>query len=235
MITIRRSQARGQAERGWLSSRFTFSFADYQDPAFHGFRVLTVMNEDRIAPGRGFGPHAHRDMEIVTYVLDGRLAHRDSMSGPHTVGPNEIQTMSVGTGVVHSEWNASETEPCHLMQIWIRPAAEDLPPAYQQVAIPPDAKQGQLCLLAGPAAGNGRPLTTINQDARVYVTALGEGDRVRQTLAPGRHAWVQVVRGEAALNGVTLGEGDGAAVSDERELTIGGSPRGAEVLLFDLP
>jgi redox-sensitive bicupin YhaK (pirin superfamily) len=143
--------------------------------------------------------------------------------------------MSVGTGVVHSEWNASETEPCHLMQIWIRPAAEDLPPAYQQVAIPPDAKRGQLCLLAGPAAGNGTPLTTINQDARVYVTALSEGDRVRQTLAPGRHAWVQVVRGEAALNGETLDEGDGAAVSDERELTLGGSSRGAEVLLFDLP
>ena len=234
MITIRRSQARGQAERGWLSSRFTFSFADYQDPAFNGFRVLTVMNEDRIAPGRGFGPHAHRDMEIVTYVLDGRLAHRDSMSGPHTVGPNEIQTMSVGTGVVHSEWNASETEPCHLMQIWISPSAEDLPPAYQQVAIPATAKRGRMCLLAGPPNG-GAALTTINQDARLYVSELGDGEEVRQRLERDRHAWVQVMRGKAAVNGQPLNEGDGAAISGERELTLSGRGAGAEVLFFDLP
>ena len=236
MITIRRSEARGQGDRGWLKSHFTFSFADYHDPAFMGFRCLKVMNEDRIAPGKGFGPHAHRDMEIITFVLEGRLAHRDSMSGPHTVGPNEIQTMSAGTGVVHSEFNGSDREPVHLMQIWIEPAAEDLPPSYQQVAIPSEQKRGRLHLLAGPAGGDGNPATTINQDARLYVAELGPGDIVRQTLAPERHGWVQVVRGEASLNGQRLEEGDGAAVSDERDLSISGSgPRGGEVLLFDLP
>lgn len=236
MINIRRSDQRGKADRGWLNSHFTFSFADYQDPAFNGFRSLKVMNEDRIAPGKGFGPHAHRDMEIVTFVLEGRLAHRDSMSGPHTVGPNEIQTMSVGTGVVHSEWNASETEPCHLMQIWIEPSAEDLDPAYQQVAIPPAAKRGALCLLAGPVSGDSHPLTTINQDARLYVTELGAGESVRQPLAASRHAWVQVMRGLASLNGQALAEGDGAAISNEHELTLtGGGSAGGEVLLFDLP
>jgi redox-sensitive bicupin YhaK (pirin superfamily) len=234
MITIRRSENRGQADRGWLKSHFTFSFAEYRDPAFDGFRVLKVMNEDTIAPGKGFGPHAHRDMEIVTFVLEGRLAHRDSMSGPHTVGPNEIQTMSVGTGVVHSEWNGSETEPCHLMQIWIEPSAEDLTPAYQQVAIPLGAKRGALCLLAGPRNGTAG-LTTINQDARLYVTELGAGESVRQPLSSGRYAWVQVMRGQALLNGQRLVEGDGAAVSDERELTIAGDGSGGEVLLFDLP
>ena len=235
MITIRRSDDRGKADRGWLNSHFTFSFADYHDPAFNGFRVLKVMNEDRIAPGRGFGPHAHRDMEIVTFVLDGRLAHRDSMSGAHTVGPNEIQTMSVGTGVVHSEWNGSETEPCHLMQIWIEPSAEDLEPAYQQVAIPEEAKRGRLCLLAGPAAGDGTPLTTINQNARLYVADLRDGQHVTQALAPGRHAWIQVMRGAVTVNGQPLAEGDGAAVSGERELAVAGAGPGGEVLLFDLP
>jgi redox-sensitive bicupin YhaK (pirin superfamily) len=235
MITIRRSDARGKGDRGWLTSHFTFSFADYHDPAFSGFRSLKVMNEDRIAPGKGFGPHAHRDMEIITFVLEGQLAHRDSMSGPHTVGPNEIQTMSAGTGVVHSEFNASETEPVHLMQIWIEPAAEDMPPSYQQVAIPPDRKRGRLHLLAGPA-GDGSPATTINQNARLYVAELGPGDAVRQTLGPERHAWVQVMRGTASINGERLDEGDGAAISDERELLVrGDGAQGGEVLLFDLP
>jgi redox-sensitive bicupin YhaK (pirin superfamily) len=168
MITIRKSEARGRGDRGWLKSHFTFSFADFHDPEFSGFRALKVMNEDRIEPGKGFGPHAHRDMEIITFVLEGRLAHRDSMSGAHTVGPNEIQTMSAGTGVVHSEANGSETEPVHLMQIWIEPASEDMEPSYQQVAIPPDRKRGRLHLLAGPAGGPAAA-TTINQDARLYV------------------------------------------------------------------
>jgi redox-sensitive bicupin YhaK (pirin superfamily) len=236
MMTIRRSDDRGKGDRGWLKSHFTFSFADYQDPTFNGFRVLKVMNEDRIAAGKGFGPHAHRDMEIITFVLEGRLAHRDSMSGPHTVGPNEIQTMSAGTGVVHSEANASETEPVHLMQIWIEPSSEDLPPSYQQVAIPPDRKRGRLHLLAGPANGHGQPATVINQDARLYVAELGDGEGVSQPLAPQRHAWIQVMRGQAVVNGQALGEGDGAAISDERELSLrGGGPQGGEVLLFDLP
>jgi quercetin 2,3-dioxygenase len=236
MITVRKSEDRGRASRGWLDSQFTFSFADYHDPEFTGFRSLKVMNEDRIAPGKGFGPHAHRDMEIITFVLEGRLAHRDSMSGPHIVGPNEIQTMSVGTGVVHSEVNASETEPVHLMQIWIEPSAEDMPPAYQQVAIPPGDKRGRLHLLAGPKAGDGAPATTINQDARVFVAELGGSDTVRHALAPERYAWVQVMRGQATLNGQPLDEGDGAAISAERELSIAGrGAAGGEVLLFDLP
>lgn len=235
MITIRKSEARGRGDRGWLKSHFTFSFADYHDPAFMGFRSLKVMNEDTIAPGQGFGPHAHRDMEIITFVLEGRLAHRDSMSGSHTVGPNEIQTMSAGDGVVHSEFNASETEPVHLMQIWIEPAAEDLTPTYQQVAIPPEQKRGRLHLLAGPAKGNGKPATVINQDARLYVAELGAGETVKQALGPDRHAWVQVMRGQASLNGQTLEEGDGAAVSGEGELSVTGSGAGGEVLLFDLP
>ena len=234
MITIRRSGARGTGDRGWLQSHFTFSFADYHDPAFMGFRSLKVMNQDRIAPGKGFGPHAHRDMEIITFVLEGRLAHRDSMSGPHTVGPNEIQTMSAGTGVVHSEFNASDTDPVHLMQIWIEPASEDLPPSYQQIAIPLEQKRGRLHLLAGPAAGDGQPATTINQNARLYVADLAAGQTVTQALAPERHAWVQVLRGEASLNGQRLEEGDGAAVSGERQLSVTGEGRGSEVLLFDL-
>jgi quercetin 2,3-dioxygenase len=236
MITIRKSEERGKGDRGWLKSHFTFSFADYQDPAFSGFRSLKVMNEDRIAAGKGFGPHAHRDMEIITFVLEGQLAHRDSMSGPHTVGPNEIQTMSAGTGVVHSEFNASETEPVHLMQIWIAPASEDVPPSYQQVAIPLERKRGRLHLLAGPAAGNGNPETTINQDARLYVAELLAGETVTQPLAADRHAWVQVLRGAALVNGQALTEGDGAAISDEREVSVrGDGSQGGEVLVFDLP
>ncbi len=235
MITIRRSEARGKGDRGWLRSHFTFSFADYHDPAFQGFRALKVMNEDRIAPGKGFGPHAHRDMEIITFVLEGRLAHRDSMSGPHTVGPNEIQTMSAGPGVVHSEFNASESEPVHLMQIWIEPSAEDLPPSYQQVALPADSKRGRLHLLAGPA-GDGSPATTINQNARLYVADLAAGETVAQPLGPDRHAWIQVMRGAASVNGERLDEGDGAAISDEQELLVrGDGTQGGEVLLFDLP
>ena len=233
MITIRRSDERGKGDRGWLKSRFTFAFADYQDDALTGFRALRVMNEDRISPGKGFGAHAHRDMEIITYVLEGQLRHRDSLSGPHTMGPNEIQTMSAGNGVVHSEFNASETEPLHLIQIWIEPSAEDLPPSYQQVAIPPAAKRGRLHLLAGPR-GNGTPATVINQDARLYLSELGAGESVQQPILSGRHAWVQVVRGDVSLNGQPLREGDGAAMSDEPRVSLTGGSAGGEVLLFDL-
>ena len=236
MITIRASDARGKGDRGWLKSRFTFSFADYQDPAFSGFRVLKVMNEDRIAPGEGFGPHAHRDMEIITVVLEGTLRHRDSLSGTHTVGPDEIQTMSAGTGVVHSEVNASEAEAVHLMQIWIEPSAEDLPPGYQQVGISHEQKRGKLRLLAAPPGSDGDPATTINQNALLYVVDLGPGDAVQHPLATGRHAWVQVMRGQALLNGHLLREGDGAAISDEHMLSVAGPGDGrGEVLLFDLP
>src|SRR5262245_521331 len=198
MITIRKSGERGHVNRGWLDSYFSFSFADYYDPAHMGFRALRVINDDRISPGKGFGPHAHRDMEIITYVLDGRLRHRDSLSGPHTMGPNEIQTMSAGNGVVHSEYNASDTDPVHLIQIWIEPSAEDLQPSYQQVAIPPGAKGGRLHLLAGPVGTDGSPATVINQDARLYVADLAAGEQVRQPIAAHRHAWVQVVRGQTS-------------------------------------
>ena len=236
MITVRASDARGKADRGWLKSRLTFSFADYQDPAFSGFRVLKVMNEDRIAPGEGFGPHAHRDMEIITVVLEGTLRHRDSLSGTHDVGPNEIQTMSVGTGVVHSETNASESEPVHLMQIWIEPSADDFAPNYQQVGISLEQKRGKLCLLAAPPGSGGDPATTINQNARVYVTDLAPQDAVHHPLGDGRHAWVQVMRGQARVNGHLLYEGDGAAISDERMVSLAGPADGrGEVLLFDLP
>jgi redox-sensitive bicupin YhaK (pirin superfamily) len=173
-------------------------------------------------------------MEIVTYVLDGALAHRDSMNERHTLGPNEIQTMSAGTGVVHSEFNASESEPVHLIQTWIEPSAEDLPPSYQQIAFPPEEKRGRLRLLAAPYGTEGAGLTFIHQDARMFATEVGPDDRVEHRLASGRHAWAQVVRGSISLNGTPLVEGDGAAVSDEELITIAGTGVGGEVLLFDL-
>ena len=234
MITIRKSDSSLKADSGWFKSHFTFSFADYNEPAHSGFRSLRVMNEDRISPGKGFGPHAHRDMEIITYVLEGKLLHRDSMSGPHTMGPNEIQTMSAGDGVVHSELNASETEPLHLVQIWIEPSAEDLPPSYQQVAFSASDKRGRLHLLAGPPDPQHSPATTIHQDARLYVAELGAGEEVSQALTAGRHAWVQVVRGEASLNGQPLHAGDGASISGEPRVDVRGGPPGGEILLFDL-
>jgi redox-sensitive bicupin YhaK (pirin superfamily) len=236
MITIRKAEDRGRADRGWLQAHHTFSFGSYQDPRHNGFRVLRVLNDDRIGAGKGFGPHAHRDMEILTYVLDGALAHRDSMNERHTLGPNEVQAMSAGTGVVHSEFNASETEPVHSIQIWIDPTADDLTPSYQQIAFDDAEKRGRLRLLAAPygTVADGR-ITYINQDARMYVTALGSGEQVEHRLASGRHAWAQVVRGEVTVNGQALKEGDGAAVSDESLVTIAGGGGGGEVLLFDLP
>jgi len=235
MIRIRKSEDRGRADRDWLNSHFTFSFGPYQDPEHSGFRALRVMNEDRIAPGKGFGPHAHRDMEIITYVMEGHLAHRDSMNERHVLGPNEIQTMSAGNGIVHSEFNASETEPVHSIQIWIDPASEDLPPSYQQIAFAPAEKRGRLRLLAAPARSGGDPMTIINQDARVFVTELGSGETVTHVLELGRHAWAQILRGTISLNGQTLKEGDGAAISDERELALAGHASTGELLLFDLP
>jgi quercetin 2,3-dioxygenase len=231
MITVRRSEDRGHADRGWLQSHHTFTFGSYQDPNHMGFRALRVLNDDRIAAGKGFGPHSHRDMEIVTYVLEGTLAHRDSMSERHTLGPNEVQTMSAGTGVVHSEFNASESEPVHLIQTWIEPTAEDLAPSYQQI----EEKRGRLRLLAAPYGTEGNGVTFIHQDARMFATQLGPDERVEHRLAAGRHAWAQVVRGSIALNGTALDEGDGAAVSGEDLLTIAGTGLdGGEVLLFDL-
>ena len=231
MITIRRSGERGHSNRGWLDSYFSFSFADYHDAQHMGFRSLRVINDDRIQPGKGFGPHAHRDMEIITYVLEGRLLHRDSMGERHVLGPNEVQTMSAGTGIVHSEWNASETEEVHSIQIWIQPEKEDFTPSYQQIAFEPQKKAGRFHLLAGPDGA----ATTIHQDTRLFVTELSENQNITYALPQDRHAWIQVVRGNVMLNGNALYEGDGAAVSEEGQLSFSGAgDTGGELLLFDM-
>ncbi|HTB17533.1 MAG TPA: pirin family protein [Bryobacteraceae bacterium] len=236
MITIRRSQERGHADHGWLNTYHTFSFAAYHDPAHMGFRSLRVLNDDRVAAGRGFGAHAHRDMEILTYVLDGSLVHKDSMGEKRTFGANTVQAMSAGTGVVHSEFNASETEPVHFLQIWIEPAVEETEPSYQQIPFDPREKQGRLRLLAAPRDGlNGEPAAVIQQDAFVYAGVLGSGETVQRNVAPGRYAWVQVARGSLSVNGQPLGEGDGAAISAENQLSItGAGTDGSEFLFFDL-
>ena len=236
MIKIRRNQDRGHADHGWLKSHFTFSFSDYYDPQHMGFSALRVINDDRIAPGKGFGPHAHRDMEILTYVLEGKLLHRDSMGERHVLGPNEIQMMSAGTGIVHSEFNASQTEAVHLFQIWILPDQEDLQPGYQQIAFNPAQKRGRLRLLAAPGQNREEAVTAIHQNARVYVAQVESKQDVDYAVGAGRHAWLQVVAGDVMLNGQSLKEGDGAAIESERALSISGAgPDGGEVLLFDLP
>jgi redox-sensitive bicupin YhaK (pirin superfamily) len=233
MIQIRKSQERGHAEHGWLDSYHTFSFADYYDPKQMGFRSLRVINEDRVSPGQGFGAHGHRDMEILSYVLDGSLAHKDSMNHQEVLGPNEIQRMSAGKGVMHSEFNASKTEPVHFLQIWIEPATRGTPSSYEQIRFPPEDKKGKLKLLAGPKGGNGAAV--INQDAQVFVAELAKGEEVAHKLGSQRHAWLQVVRGTVAVNGATLNTGDGAAVSNEDALKVTGADADAsEILLFDL-
>ncbi len=235
MIDIRKSGERGRTDHGWLKGLFTFSFADYHDPEHVGFRSLRVMNEDRISPGKGFGPHAHRDMEIISYILEGHLVHRDSMGERHTMGPNEIQLMSAGNGIVHSEFNASETETLHMMQIWIEPRSEDLTPSYQQIAFSPEEKRGRLRLLAAPEASVGEEAAVINQDTRLLVAEIGNGECVTYPLPFQRYAWVQAVRGETSVNGRVLREGDGAACSGEEELSVvGRGSKGGEVLVFDL-
>jgi len=236
LITIRKSEDRGHSSRGWLEANFSFSFANYHDPAHMNFRALRVLNDDCIAPGKGFGPHAHRDMEIVTYVLEGGLLHRDSMGEEHVLRPNEVQAMSAGSGIVHSEVNASETERVHSIQIWIEPSAEDLEPTYQQISFEPAEKRGRFRLLAGPEKG-AAPSTVIHQDVRIYVTELKSGEGVKQRISSGRHAWVQILRGDVSMNGQLLKEGDGASASAgdiEMELSFTGSGSGCELLLFDL-
>src|ERR1700733_14597951 len=222
MITIRNARDRGHADRGWLSSWHTFSFADYHDPAHMGFRALRVINDDRVAPGKGFGAHAHRDMEIISYVLEGSLAHKDSMGERHVIGPNTIQAMSAGTGIVHSEFNPSETEPVHFLQIWIEPAMEDVEPSYQQISFPPAEKRGRLKLLVGPHPAAAEASAVIHQDAKVYAAELKVGETLWQPLASERFGWVQVARGNMLLNGHKLAEGDGAAISAEPELSMAG-------------
>jgi hypothetical protein len=231
MIKLRKAKDRGHADHGWLDTWHTFSFADYYDPEQMGFRALRVINDDVVAPGRGFGTHPHRDMEIVTYVLEGALAHKDSMGNASTIVPGEVQRMSAGTGVLHSEFNHSRTDPVHLLQIWLLPARNGLAPSYEQTFFPDEEKRGRMRLVASPDAEDGS--VTIHQDARLYATLLAPGEEVSHALAPGRHAWVHVARGKASLNGRPLEAGDGAAVSAEERLTLRGDGQ-AEVLLFDL-
>jgi redox-sensitive bicupin YhaK (pirin superfamily) len=233
VLTIRKSEERGHEEHGWLDTRHTFSFADYYDPHFMGFRDLRVINEDRVRPGAGFPTHGHADMEIVSYVLEGALEHRDSMGNGSVIRPGEVQRMSAGTGVRHSEKNPSATDPLHFLQIWVLPERRGFSPGYEQKEFPAGERRGRLRLVASPG-GEGGSLT-IHQDVRLYAALLPERARVRHDIAPTRHAWVQVARGQVHANGTALAEGDGAALSDERSLElIGGPGVEAEVLLFDL-
>jgi redox-sensitive bicupin YhaK (pirin superfamily) len=235
MLTLRKAEDRGHTDLGWLSSYHTFSFGGYHDPHHMGFRALRVLNDDRVAAGKGFGAHGHRDMEILSYVLEGGLAHKDSMGEQHVLGPNEVQAMSAGTGVIHSEFNASVTSPTHFLQIWIVPAAEDLKPSYQQFAYPSSEKRGALRLIAGPDRTNNPPAAFINQDARMYAAVIPPGVSIDYAIRPARHAWVHCATGAIEVNGVALSQGDGLAVSDESALRLRGSGAGdSELLLFDL-
>ncbi len=231
MIQVRKSEERGHANHGWLDSHHTFSFAGYHDPKHMGFRSLRVINEDRVAPGRGFGAHGHRDMEILSFVLEGSLGHKDSMGHEEILGPNEIQKMSAGTGVVHSEFNASKTEPVHFMQIWIEPATTGTPSSYQQLAFSPEDKAGKWKLLAAPNGGEG--VAKINQDASLFVSELGSDEEINYKLDPSRYAWLHLVKGQVTVNGTTLHTGDAAAISKEDHLAIV-SAAPSEILLFDL-
>jgi redox-sensitive bicupin YhaK (pirin superfamily) len=231
MFTLRPATARGLADHGWLVSRHTFSFADYYDPAHMGFRALRVINEDRVAPARGFGAHGHRDMEIVSYVLEGALGHKDSLGTGSVIRPGDVQRMSAGTGVRHSEMNASQTEPVHFLQIWLMPAKAGIAPSYEQKTFTNADKRGRLRLVASPDGYDGS--VTIHTDARLYAGLFDQGESAALELAPGRHAWVQVARGEADVNGKKLSAGDGAALSEEARVSVRGISD-SEVLVFDL-
>ena len=231
MILIHKSNDRGHANHGWLDSRFSFSFAEYFDPEHVQFRTLRVMNDDRIAGGGGFPTHPHRDMEIVTYVLDGALAHKDSMGNGSVIRPGDVQYMSAGTGVAHSEFNASEKEPVHMYQIWMFPDKKNYAPVYDQKHFSEAEKRGKLRLVVSPDGREGS--VKIRQDNELYATVLAPGDSVKHEIKPERHAYVQVARGSVNLNGKILETGDGAAISEEKSLELSGVTD-AEVLLFDL-
>ena len=232
MIQVRRAEERGHAQHGWLDSFHSFSFADYYDPDHMGFGPLRVINEDRVLPGRGFGTHSHRDMEIISYVLEGGLAHRDSMGNGSVIRPGDVQRMSAGTGVAHSEYNASDREPVHFLQIWIEPNVRGAEPSYEEKRFEPESKRGQLRLIASPDGREGS--VTIHQDALVFATLLDGDEAVEHAPAPGRRTYVHVVRGEVAVNGEPLSHGDALKISGERSVRLERG-RGAEVLLFDLP
>jgi redox-sensitive bicupin YhaK (pirin superfamily) len=231
MIQDRKAAERGHFDHGWLDTYHTFSFADYYDPAHMGFHSLRVINDDSVQPGRGFGMHGHRDMEIVTYVLDGALEHQDSMGNGSIIRAGELQRMTAGTGVRHSEFNPSDTEWVHLYQIWLLPERKGLQPSYEQKAFAKQERQGSLRLVASPTGEHGS--LTICQDARLYLSTLQAGETVAHVLKPGRHAWLQVLRGRVTLDDHPIAAGDGTAVSDEERLEIMGL-NDAEVMLFDL-
>jgi redox-sensitive bicupin YhaK (pirin superfamily) len=231
MITLRPSAERLHTRLDWLDSRHTFSFGEHHDARFMGFRALRVINEDRVAPGQGFGTHPHRDMEIVTYVLEGVLEHQDSLGTGATIKPGDVQRMTAGTGVLHSEFNGSKTESVHFIQIWVHPDHKRLPPGYEQRSFPEADRDGQLRLIASPEGRDGS--VTIHQDVNISAGLLKRGDAVAYGLKPEREAWVQIARGALTLNGVAMSAGDGAGVTEEPVLAFKSTER-AEVLLFDL-
>ena len=228
MIQVRNRNERGHADLGWLNSHHTFSFADYYDPGHMGFRALRVINDDRIQPGTGFGTHPHQDMEIITYVLEGAVEHKDSMGNGSIIRPGEAQRMSAGTGIRHSEYNPSKTELLHLLQIWILPAVRGIPPSYEQKKLNRDEMQGKLRLIAANEPEPGA--VKIHQDLRLFTTIL-DGETVKYTLQPERHAWIQIARGTIQVNGKAFEEGDGVAMSREPSIEMTGN---GEALLFDL-
>ncbi|HWG77546.1 MAG TPA: pirin family protein [Steroidobacteraceae bacterium] len=231
MITFRERGLRGASRTGWLDSRHSFSFADYRDPQHMGFRSLRVINEDRVIPGAGFPTHSHRDMDIISYVLEGTLEHKDSLGNGARIRPGEVQRMSAGTGITHSEFNPSSTEPVHFLQIWIIPAQTGLPPSYEQKEFPIEQRRGRLRLVAGPQDTG--DVVMLHQDARLYLANLLPGERVTREIERGRGVWVQIARGIVALDGTQMREGDGAAVEEEPSVTLE-AQTDAEILLFDL-
>jgi len=232
MLNIRKAEDRGHANHGWLDSHHSFSFADYYDPQHMGFGPLRVINEDTVAAGKGFPQHGHRDMEIISYVLEGALKHADSMGTSSTIMPGDVQRMSAGLGVRHSEFNASSTAPVHFLQIWIMPSRIGLPSGYEQKAFSDDAKRGRLCLVASEDGADGS--VRIQQNARMFAALLEAGQTVDHALTTARNAWLHVVRGNAQLNDLELKAGDGVAISAEQSIVIGSNAK-AEVLLFDFP
>ena len=231
MMKIRRSHERGHANHGWLDTFHTFSFADYYDPEFMGFRAVRVLNDDTVAPGRGFGTHGHRDMEIVSYVAEGALEHRDSLGTGSVIRPGDVQRMSAGTGVTHSEFNPSDSVGTRFLQIWVLPEKRGLPPSYEQQHFAESERRGRLRLVASRDRRDGA--VRVHQDLQMYAGLLGPGDTVTHELAAGRGAWVQIVRGRVRLGSIELAEGDGAAVEEQQRLELTGV-EDAEVLMFDV-
>lgn len=235
MITIRPSETRGATRIAWLDSKHTFSFGSYHDPDHMGFRNLRVINDDRVAPGGGFAPHGHRDMEIISYVVEGALEHKDSIGTGSVIRPGDVQRMSAGSGIRHSEFNASKQDPVRFLQIWIPPSTRDLPPSYEQRSFAPEERHNTLRLLASPDGAHDS--VTIHADARLYGATLDADHTITHPIAPNRHVWLQIVRGAARLGDTVLLEGDGAALSREDALTLTGASddQPAEVLVFELP